>query len=72
MVAAMGPGEFGLLIAADGADDGRTQRLGPLTGDETDTAGGCMEQDGVAFLDLVGLPEKVLCVIPLSIIAAAC
>ena len=60
MVAAMGLGEFGFLVAADGADDGRTQRLGPLARDEADPAGRGMEQDGVAFLDLVGLPDQVL------------
>ena len=60
MVAAMSLGEFGFLVAADGADDGRAQRLGPLARDEADPAGRGMEQDGVAFLDLVGLPDEVL------------
>ena len=49
MVAAMSLGEFGLLVTADGADDGRAQRLGPLARDEADPAGCRMEQDGVAF-----------------------
>ena len=31
----MGPGEFGFLIATEGADDGRSQRLSPLAGYET-------------------------------------
>ena len=60
MVAAMSLGEFGFFVAADGADDRRAQRLGPLARDEADAAGCRVEQDGIAFLDLVGLPDEVL------------
>jgi hypothetical protein len=60
MITAMSLGEFGFLIAADGADDGCAQSLGPLARDQSNPAGSGMEQDGVAFLDLVGLPDEVL------------
>jgi hypothetical protein len=60
MVAAMSLGERGLRVTADGADDGGAQRLGPLTRNQANAASRRMEQDGVAFLDPIGLPDEVL------------
>jgi hypothetical protein len=60
MVAAMGLGEFGLLVAANGANNGRSQSLSPLTRDQANPTSSGMEQDSVTFLDLVDLPDQVL------------
>jgi hypothetical protein len=60
MIAAMSLRELRLLVIADGSDDGCAQRLGPLARDEANPTGCRMEQDGVAFLDHVGLPDEVL------------
>ena len=59
MVAAMVAGQFRFLPAADGADDGRAQMLGPLAKDQPDPAGGGVDQDGISFLDPVGLAQEV-------------
>ena len=56
----MGLGEFCLLIAADGADHGGAEMLGPLAEDQADAAGRRMQQDGVAGLDAIGLADQVL------------
>ena len=60
VIAAVGPGEGGLGVAADGADDGGTQMLGPLAGDEADTPGGRVEEDRVTTLHPVRATEQVL------------
>ncbi|GJE43567.1 hypothetical protein AEGHOMDF_2746 [Methylobacterium soli] len=60
MVAAMRPGELGLLGGADGADHGGAEMLGPLAGDEADAPGGGVEQDGVAGLHREGPVQQVL------------
>src|SRR6185437_5583700 len=58
--AAVIPRELRLLLAADGADHRRAERLGPLAGDEADAARGGMEQDGVALLHLEDLADEIL------------
>ena len=52
--------ELRLLVAADGADHGGAEMLGPLAEDQADAAGRGVEQDGVAGLDLIGLADQVL------------
>ena len=58
--AAMGLGEFRLLLAADGADHGGAEMLGPLAEDQADAAGRGMQQNGVAGFDAIGLADQVL------------
>jgi hypothetical protein len=60
MGAAMGAGELGLGIAADGADHGGAEMLGPLAGDEPHPAGRGMEEDGLPRLDPERPAEQVL------------
>src|SRR3546814_1713400 len=43
-----------------GADDGRAEVLRPLAGDETDPAGGGVDQNGHALPDPEGRPQQVL------------
>ena len=50
VVAAMGLRELGLLLAAHGADHGDAQVVQPLAGDQPDTAGRRVPQDGLALL----------------------
>src|SRR5262249_30975804 len=59
IVAAMRPRERGLRRAADGADHGRAEKLGPLAHDQADAAGGGMDQDRVALLHAIGLLDEV-------------
>ena len=58
--AAMGLGELGLFVAADGADHGGAEMLGPLAEDQADAAGRGMQQDGVAGFDAIGLADQIL------------
>ena len=60
MVAAVGPGQLGLLPAADGADHRRPEVAGPLADDQADPAGGGVDQDRVAGADAEGAPQQVL------------
>ena len=60
MIAAMAPGEFGLGFAADGADDRGAQMFRPLTEDETDAAGGGVNQDRVRGGNSVTTPAQIL------------
>ena len=53
-------GAFSFLRAADGTDQLRAQRFGPLTGDEPDAAGRRMKQERLARFDLVGFPQQVI------------
>ena len=59
MIAAMRAGDLGLLLAADGADHGRAEMLGPLAHDQADAAGGGMDQDGVAGLHRIGFVQQI-------------
>ncbi len=59
MIAAMGFGEFRLCGAADGADNGGAELLQPLAGDEPDTAGGGVEENGIAGLYLIGPADQI-------------
>ena len=56
----MGPREFGFLVGADGPDHRRAKRLGPLADDQPDSAGGGMDQDRVAALHAIDLPQQHL------------
>ena len=56
----MRPRQLRLVVAADRADDCRAEMLRPLTGDESDTAGGGMQQDSVPSLDRIDAPQEVL------------
>ena len=58
-MAPVGAGEVGLLLAADGADHGSAQVVGPLAQDQADAAGGGMDQDHVAGRDRIGPPQQV-------------
>ena len=66
--------ELALGVAAGGADQLQAERLGPLAGDQADTARGGVEQDEVARLQpvLAGSVRfsRYCTVRPLSIIAA--
>ncbi|MGY4619448.1 hypothetical protein ACVWZ4_004675 [Bradyrhizobium sp. USDA 4472] len=53
-------GELGLLIAADGTDHGCAEMLGPLAQDQANAARRGMQQNGVASLHTIGLPDQVL------------
>ena len=61
VVAAVGHGELGLLVAAHGADHGRTKVLQPLAGDGPDAAGRGVEQHRHSRLDPEGAADQVLC-----------
>ena len=60
MVGAVLLGERRLLLRPYRADDGRAQMLAPLAQDEADAARSRVDQDGVAFLDLVDVAHEVL------------
>ena len=60
MVGAAFLGEFGLVLRTDGADHVGAEIVRPLAGDETDAAGGGMDEHVVALLHLVGTPQQVL------------
>ncbi len=60
VVTAVGTRQFGLLVAAHRADHGRAQMPRPLAGDQSDSAGGGVQQDGIARLHPVGAPQQVL------------
>ena len=60
VIAAVLHGEFALLARTDRADHRGAEMPGPLAGDQADTAGGSVEEDGVAFLHAVGPAQKVL------------
>src|SRR5262245_16248657 len=60
LVAPVGPGQLGLLVRADGANHGRPERLQPLAGDQPDSAGRRVEQNGLAGPHRVGPPDQVL------------
>ncbi len=59
VVAAVGAGDFGLVVAADRADHGGAEMLGPLADDQADAAGRGVDHDGVAGLHLVGGVEEI-------------
>ncbi|CAD5377767.1 hypothetical protein OF001_U230019 [Pseudomonas sp. OF001] len=59
VVAAMGAGDFGLGLGGHGADHGQAEQLGPLRDDQADTAGGGVQQDGVAGLEVVDAAHQV-------------
>ena len=54
VIAAVGARKLGLFLASDGADDGRSERLGPLADDQPDAAGRGVNEDRVARLDRGG------------------
>ena len=60
-MAAMGLGQFGLVLATDRADHCGPQGCRPLAQDETDAAGGGMHEDRVALLHLVDTADQILC-----------
>jgi hypothetical protein len=53
-------GEFGLVLGADGADHGGAEKIGPLAGDQSDAAGGGMDEHDGALADLEGAVEQIL------------
>ena len=53
-------GDFGLVLGADGADDGGAEMVRPLAGDEADAAGRGVDQADRALADLVGAVEQIL------------
>ena len=59
VVTAMGLGDGRLLVAADGPDDGRAKLVQPLANDQTDAAGGGMEQHGLAGFDRKRLGDQI-------------
>ena len=59
MVAAVLPGETGLLGAARGADDGGAQRLAPLAEDGAHPARDRVDQHRLARADRVGAPAEI-------------
>ena len=60
MVAAVGAGESGFFIAADGTDDGGAQVFRPLTKDRADAAGGGMNKNGITLLDAIGAADQIM------------
>jgi hypothetical protein len=60
VVAAVGLGQRRLLVGTDGADHRGAEGARPLADDQADAAGGGMDQDGVAGLDLAGTAQQVL------------
>ncbi|MCY1369681.1 hypothetical protein D9M69_567330 [compost metagenome] len=58
--AAVGLGDGGLLVGADGADHRDAHGARPLAGDQAHATGGCVVQDGLATLQWIDLPEQVL------------
>ena len=60
VVATMGFREFCFLVAADGADHGGAEMLGPLAEDEADAAGRGVQQNGVAGFHAIGLADQIL------------
>jgi hypothetical protein len=64
-------GQFRLLVRTDRADHVHAQRARPLAGDQADAAGGRVEQDGVAGLELAKVRRNRYCTVrPCSIMAA--
>ena len=53
-------GNFRLLFARRGADDGCAQCRGPLAGDQSHTAGNGVNEDGLAGLHLVARPNEIV------------
>jgi hypothetical protein len=49
-----------LLVAADGADHGDAEMLGPLAEDQADAARRSMEQNGLAGFDTISLADEIL------------
>ena len=60
MGAAVGAGDLGLRVGADGADHGDAERARELAGDQPDAAGGGVVEDRLAALQRMDLPEQVL------------
>ena len=56
----MGLGKLCLLVAADRADHGDAEMLGPLAEDQADAARRGMQQDGLAGFDPIGLADEIL------------
>src|SRR5579862_4013751 len=52
--------ELGFGLAADSADDLRSQRFGPLAQEQTHATGRSMNEDVVAFGDSVSPPDQVM------------
>ena len=54
-------GELGLGRTANRADDCRAELFQPLAGDQADTAGGGVKQNGFAFPHFVGPSNQIFC-----------
>ena len=59
MIAAIGEREIGLRLGADGADDMRAERLGPLARQQADAARRGVDQHPMSGLDLEGLVQQI-------------
>src|SRR6185369_8723720 len=58
VIAAVGPGELGLLVRTDGADHGRSESFRPLADDQPHASGGGVDQDRLARLDPMDRPQQ--------------
>ena len=58
--AAVGLGKLCLLVAADRADHGDAEMLGPLAEDQADTPRRGVQQNGLAGFDPIGLADEIL------------
>ncbi|MDT4811806.1 hypothetical protein FQZ97_447510 [compost metagenome] len=55
----MGAGDFRLGLGGHGADHGQAEQLGPLRDDQAHATGGGMQEDAVAFLEVVDAAHQV-------------
>ncbi|MNH15947.1 hypothetical protein D3C79_755730 [compost metagenome] len=59
MVATVSPGDFSLLLGRNRADHVQAEQLGPLRNNQANATGGSVQQDSVAFLEVVDAAHQV-------------